>query len=110
MKKIKLSVLLLALLLVFAACGQKPAQQADSDEIIIGTLGPLTGNVAIYGIATTNGIKQAIDEINENGGILGKKVKLILEDEKGDTQEAMSIYNKLIEAGAQVIIGDHLLP
>lgn len=106
MKKIKLSVLLLALLLVFAACGQKPAQQADSDEIIIGALGPLTGNVAIYGISATNGIKQAIDEINKNGGVLGKQLKLILEDEKGDTQEAINAYNKLIEAGAQVIIGD----
>lgn len=109
MRKLKLSVLLLALVMVFTACSggaSAPASQADSDEIIIGALGPLTGNVAIYGIATTNGIKQAIDEINENGGILGKQVKLILEDEKGDTQEAMNAYNKLVESGAQVIIGD----
>lgn len=109
MKKIRLSILLLAFVMVFTACSggaSAPANQAASDEVIIGALGPLTGNVAIYGIATTNGIKQAIDEINENGGILGKQVKLILEDEKGDTQEAMNAYNKLIEAGAQVIIGD----
>ena len=108
MKRKNLLVLMLAFVMILSACSNNAAEteSVESDEIIIGALGPLTGNVAIYGIATTNGIKQAIDEINENGGILGKQVNLIIEDEKGDTQEAMNAYNKLIEAGAQVIIGD----
>ncbi len=110
MKKMKLSVLMLAFVMLFTACGNNNAanenENVESDEIIIGALGPLTGNVAIYGIAATNGTKIAIDEINEAGGILGKQVKLILEDEKGDAQEAMNVYNKLVEDGAVAIIGD----
>lgn len=110
MKKMKLSVLMLAFVMLFTACGNNNAanenENVESDEIIIGALGPLTGNVAIYGIASTNGTKIAIDEINEAGGILGKQVKLILEDEKGDAQEAMNVYNKLVEDGAVAIIGD----
>lgn len=110
MKKMKLSVLMLAFVMLFTACGNNNAanenENVESDEIIIGALGPLTGNVAIYGIASTNGTKIAIDEINEAGGILGKQVKLVLEDEKGDAQEAMNVYNKLVEDGAVAIIGD----
>lgn len=110
MKKMKLSVLMLAFVMLFTACGNNNAanenENVESDEIIIGALGPLTGNVAIYGIASTNGTKIAIDEINEAGGILGKQVKLVLEDSKGDAQEAMNVYNKLVEDGAVAIIGD----
>lgn len=110
MKKMKLSVLMLAFVMLFTACGNNNAanenENVESDEIIIGALGPLTGNVAIYGIAATNGTKIAIDEINEAGGILGKQVKLVLEDSKGDAQEAMNVYNKLVEDGAVAIIGD----
>lgn len=108
MKRKNLLFLMLAFVMILSACSNNSAESesVESDEIIIGSLAPLTGNVAIYGIATTNGIEVAINEINENGGILGKQVKLITEDEKGDTQEAMNAYNKLIEAGAQVIVGD----
>ncbi len=113
MKKTKLISLLMAMMLILSACGgatntSTPAGggNADSDEIIIGALAPLTGRVAIYGIASTNGTKQAIDEINANGGILGKQVKLVIEDEKGEPQEAVNAYNKLVEAGAVAIIGD----
>lgn len=110
MKSRKLFIVMLVLVLTLTACGgggasQAPKSNEDSDEIVIGAMGPLTGNVAIYGIASTNGTKQAIDEINEAGGILGKQVKLVIEDEKGDTQEAVNVYNKLAESGAAAIIG-----
>lgn len=112
MKKTKFIALLLAMVFLLSACGgtntsNAPANNtAESDEIVIGALAPLTGRVAIYGIASSNGTKQAIDEINANGGILGKQVKLIIEDEKGEPQEAVNAYNKLMEAGAVAIIGD----
>lgn len=110
MKNKKILMLMLALVLMLTACGggtakEAPATGEESDEIVIGVMGPLTGNVAIYGIASTNGTKQAIDEINAAGGILGKQVRIVLEDEKGDTQEAVNVYNKLAESGAVAIIG-----
>ncbi|NLY09004.1 MAG: ABC transporter substrate-binding protein, partial [Tissierellia bacterium] len=101
MKNKKILMLMLALVLMLTACGggkEAATTGEDSDEIVIGVMGPLTGNVAIYGIASTNGTKQAIDEINAAGGILGKQVRLVIEDEKGDTQEAVNVYNKIAES------------
>ena len=85
MKK-KLVTTLLGASLLLAACGgekaaEKPAA-AEAETIKIGALGPLTGSVAIYGISATNGLKLAVDEINANGGILGKQIELNLLDEK----------------------------
>lgn len=57
-------------------------------------MGPLTGPVAVYGVSATNGTKLAIEEINANGGILGKQVDLNLLDEKGEpTKQLMHIIN-----------------
>lgn len=108
--KKRLLLLAMAAVMLLSACsgGTNNAgnKNANSDEIVIGAMGPLTGNVAIYGISALNGVKLAVDEINANGGIAGKQIKLLIEDEKGDTQEAVNVYNKLVEGGANAIIGD----
>lgn len=108
--KKRLLLLAMAAVMLLSACsgGTNNAgnKNANSDEIVIGTMGPLTGDVAIYGISALNGVKLAVDEINANGGIAGKQIKLLIEDEKGDTQEAVNVYNKLVEGGANAIIGD----
>ena len=109
MKK-KLVTTLLGASLLLAACGgekaaEKPAT-AEAETIKIGALGPLTGGVAIYGISATNGLKLAVDEINANGGILGKQIELNLLDEKGDSTEAVNAYNKLVDWGMVALIGD----
>ena len=109
MKK-KLVTTLLGASLLLAACGgekaaEKPAA-AEAETIKIGALGPLTGSVAIYGISATNGLKLAVDEINANGGKLGKQIELNLLDEKGDSTEAVNAYNKLVDWGMVALIGD----
>lgn len=90
-------VLTLALL---AGCGGK----SDTNEIKIGTIGPLTGDVATYGISTKNGVEIAVDQFNKNGGIDGKKVVLISEDTRGDQTEAANAASKLIERDKVVAI------
>lgn len=110
MRTKRILFLTLAIVMLLSACGggnnNAAKNNANSDEIVLGTMGPLTGDVAIYGITALNGVKLAVEEINANGGIAGKQIKLLLEDEKGDTQEAVNVYNKLIEGGATAIIGD----
>lgn len=113
MKKILAMLLASAMCLSFAACGgteepdtETPNVSVEGDSIIIGGLGPLTGPVSVYGIPATNGVKLAIDEINANGGILGKKVVYQLLDEKGDSTEAVNAYNKLVDGGMVALIGD----
>ncbi|XOQ47327.1 MAG: Leucine-, isoleucine-, valine-, threonine-, and alanine-binding protein [Eubacteriales bacterium] len=80
---------------------------ASGDTVKIGGLAPLTGNVSVYGIATNNGIKLAVDEINKAGGVLGKKIEYVPYDEKGDAIEAVNAYNKLVQDDKVVaLIGD----
>lgn len=79
---------------------------APTDAIKIGVLAPLTGEVAIYGIATSNGIKMAIEEINTAGGVLGQQLNPILLDEKGDISEAVNAYNRLLGEEVVALIGD----
>lgn len=85
---------------------EKDQDVADSgDTIKLGEIGPQTGSVAVYGNTTLNGIKLAVQEINEAGGVNGKQIELLAEDDKGDPTEAVTVYNKLIEEGVQAIIG-----
>ena len=93
------------MLLMLAACGGSSA--ASSDEIVIGALAPLTGGVAQYGIASSNGTRLAVEEINAAGGILGKQVKLVLYDEQGDPTAATTAYDRLVNEDNMVaLIGD----
>lgn len=80
---------------------------AAGETIKIGGLAPLTGNVSVYGIATNNGVKLAVDKINKAGGVLGKQIEYISYDEKGDAIEAVNAYNKLVQDDKVVaLVGD----
>lgn len=106
----KFTLMLLGLSFLITACGgEKEATTKKTDEaatIKIGGLGPLTGPLAIYGVTATNGSKLAFEEINKNGGILGKQVEFILFDEKGDSTEAVTAYNRLVDEGVVALVGD----
>ena len=69
-----------------------------SDTIKVGVIAPLTGDVAVYGTATDNGIELFIEQFNAAGGIDGKKIELVTYDDKGDATEALNAYNKLVSA------------
>ena len=99
-------VLAAALLTVpLAGCGNTPG--GSGDEIVIGGLAPLTGSVAQYGVAVDNAVKLAVDDINAKGGILGKTIKYISYDEKGDPTEATNAYTRLVDQDKIVaLIGD----
>lgn len=103
MKKTTMTLLGLSLLMV--ACGGK--QEAKEAGVIkIGGLGPLTGPVAVYGVSATNGAKLAFEEINKAEGVLGKQIEFVLLDEKGDSTEAVTAYNRLIDEGIVALVGD----
>lgn len=84
-----------------AACKKK------RDGIVIGAYLSMTGSEAEFGISTRNGIQIAIDEINAAGGLLGQRLKLVVEDDRGDSTEAASAVTRLIDReGATVLIGE----
>lgn len=69
---------------------------AAAEEILIGEYGSLTGEDATFGTSTKNGIDIAVDEINAAAGLLGKKVRVIVEDDQGKAEEANIVVTKLI--------------
>ncbi len=84
-------VMVLAIALIVTQTKIKPG------EIKIGAILPLTGDAALAGINTREGIDLAVDEINSGGGIEGRKIKVIYEDTQADPKTAVSAVNKLIE-------------
>lgn len=74
------------------------------DTIKIGGIGCLTGPNAMYGIGVRNGIDLYVDEINAQGGIDGKLVEMIWEDDEGDPAKATNAYNKLVQNDGVVAI------
>lgn len=90
MKKILIINWIVASIFILSSCTKK------EDVILIGEYGSLTGDDATFGISTNKGIKMAFDEINSKGGIKGKKIKLITEDNQGKNEETAKVVNRLI--------------
>jgi len=84
----------LAAAVLAAGCGgEKPA---DSQGIKVGFFGALTGPTATFAISGRNGCLLAADQINKAGGVLGRPLELLSEDDRGEASEAASAVSKLI--------------
>lgn len=86
------------LLVCLSGCVKKP-------PILIGFAAQLTGKQADLGVQLLNGVQMAVEEINESGGINGRSLELLFEDDFGTPQGAKDAENKLIDQGAIAIIG-----
>lgn len=120
MKK-KLLAFVMAATMVFslAACGSSSSNDSSSssdssdsdsaqsgDEVQtfkLGSIGPLTGDAAIYGQAVVNGAKLAVDEINASDSKI--KFEFKGEDDEADGEKSTNAYNKLMDWGMQVLVG-----
>ncbi len=103
MKKL-LSVALAAV--TFAALSFTSCSDKSGNTIKIGGIAPLSGGVAVYGLECTDGVNLAVAEINAAGGILGKQVEYIVEDDEGDPAKSVNAYTKLTtQKGVGLIIG-----
>jgi branched-chain amino acid transport system substrate-binding protein len=95
-----LTALVLALSMIFVV----PAL-ADSDTILLGTISPNTGSLAVYGAAVTNAVDLAVEQINADGGVLGKQIKVINADDQFDPTECLNAFNSLVAQGVGLIVG-----
>lgn len=73
-------------------------------EILVGEYGSLTGSEATFGQSTHNGIMMAIDEINAAGGVGGRKVRILTEDDQSKAEEAANAVTKLISQNSVVAV------
>jgi len=98
----KTKFLLLPIIAALAAC--KPS---GGDTIKIGEFASLTGKEATFGTSSHQGTKLAIEEINAAGGVLGKKLELLTEDNQSKAGEPANIVNKLIfRDGVVAVLGE----
>jgi branched-chain amino acid transport system substrate-binding protein len=100
--RLALSVLATTALLALSGC-----KKEVSNEIVIGEFGALTGSIASFGQSTHKGVEMAIEEANAAGGVLGKKIRLVTEDDQGKPEEALTAATKLISKDRVVaLIGE----
>jgi branched-chain amino acid transport system substrate-binding protein len=84
---------------------------AQSDPILIGVSGPLTGANAQYGLQWKQGFDLALDKINAEGGVKGRKVAYVFEDSQSDPRQAVAIAQKFVADPRIVIeLGDFSSP
>src|SRR5215212_2063847 len=108
----KLLILLtLILSLAFLGCPPKTengggggAADAAGGEIVVGEYGSLTGSEATFGQSTHNAIMLAVDEINSSGGVGGRKIKVLTEDDQSKADEAANAVTKLISQNQVVAV------
>lgn len=108
-----ISVLLAAAMVAacLSGCGQKGEDSsqaggaADAAVFKIGSIGPTTGDAAIYGQAVMNAAQIAVDEINAEGGINGYPIEFKYEDDQSDAEKSVNAYNSLKDWGMQILMG-----
>lgn len=100
MKRTLLALLLITTLFASLACERRNGSGTNATdsggEIVVGYYGDLTGRTASFGTSTKNGVEMAADEINKAGGIMGRKVRVIVEDDQGEPNKAATVVSKLV--------------
>ena len=96
----------MAVSLFLTGCN-KPADQSGGDTIKVGEYASLTGSEATFGQSSHKGTQLAVDELNANGGLLGKKIQLLTEDNQSQAGQSATVVRKLISSdGVVAILGE----
>ena len=75
-KKRNLLLVFIFIVISFSGCGNSKKKPKEEDTIKLGTIQSMTGDISAFGISSKNGVMLAVKEINEKGGILGKKNRI----------------------------------
>ena len=112
-KKFFALMMAMTMVLSLAACGGETAETTNDDTTSedtasgtafkIGTIGPLTGDAAIYGQAVVNGAELAVEEINASDSTV--KFTFLKQDDEADGEKALNAYNTMMDEGMQVLVG-----
>lgn len=93
-KRISVGVILALTVGMFSGCASSGG--SDSDKIKIGAVIPLTGSIAAYGKSARNGLTLLENEVNDSGGINGKKIEFVYGDDENKPASAVNVGQKLI--------------
>jgi branched-chain amino acid transport system substrate-binding protein len=96
-----------ALCIIFAMVLAFGAGAAKAQDIAIAVVGPITGSNAALGEQMTRGAKMAVADINAKGGVLGKKLNLIIADDACDPKQAVAAANDVVGKGVVFVAGHY---
>ena len=88
-----------------SAAGSAAGSAASGETIKVGVMGPLSGNVSVYGQAVVNGASLYLKQVNADGGINGKQIEILTEDEQGDATQAVNCFTKMVDEGITALVG-----
>ena len=99
MKRILLSLFSITTLFFAIACERRggPGAGGSTGPIVVGYYGDLSGRTSNFGQSTKNGVEMAADEINKAGGINGRQIQILSEDDEGRPEKAATVVTKLID-------------
>ncbi len=104
--KIRFSgILLITIVTIICLDFLIPAPMPAADTIKLGVAGSLSGDLASYGIPSVRAAELVVRDINEKGGILGRKVELLAEDDVCKPEVATNTATKLVSKGVSVVVG-----
>lgn len=95
-----LAVLTASIALIATGC-----QSKDTSTIKIGVAGAHSGDLASYGLPSVNAAKLVVEDINAKGGINGRKVELVIEDDQCKPELATNVASKLVSSNVVAVIG-----
>jgi branched-chain amino acid transport system substrate-binding protein len=93
------AVLVAAAVLALGGC-----RKNSTDEIVVGEFASLTGGTATFGRSSDRGVELAVGEINASGGVLGKKLRVVVEDDQSKPEEARTAVLKLLKQDQVVAV------
>ena len=94
------------ILVVVIILGVYYSNQNNEDIIQVGSILSLTGAASSWGEAAQNGINLAVEDINAEGGVLGKKIEIVYEDDQSNPTQTVTAFKKLTEVdGIKLLVG-----
>jgi branched-chain amino acid transport system substrate-binding protein len=96
MKKVTSALLAAAMAVGMGGMAQAGTQGVSDTEVVIGSVNDLSGIFAAVGVPAVNGANMLFDEVNANGGIHGRQIRFVVEDNGYQIPRAMQGYNKLL--------------
>jgi len=104
----KLAITALALALAAPLAQAQATQGVTRNEIVIGTIQDLSGPLAAFGRQARQGMQLRVDEVNEQGGIHGRRLRLVVEDSGYDPRRAVLAAQKLVNQDNVFAVIGHL--
>lgn len=94
-------ILFIIIVLIVSACSSK------KEDIYLGVVGTMTGGASDLAVSGRRGVEIATDEINYSGGVNGRRIELVIKNDKNDTDKASLANSEFVEEKVKFIIGHY---